>query len=73
MQNFQPNYSKSPQYNQTRFTDDLDGSHKKLIKKHLEKLRNATMGHLNMIRQGLQLTKDKPPDTYLEDNNKNVL
>ena len=26
------------------------------------------MGHLYMIRQGLQSTKEKPPDTDLEDN-----
>ena len=39
----------------------------KLIKKHLDKSRNTTMGNLQMRRQGLQLTKERPPDTYLED------
>ena len=40
----------------------------KLIQKHLEKSRNTTMGHLHMRRQGLKLTKEKPPATDLEDN-----
>ena len=39
----------------------------KLIKKHIDKSRNTTMGHLNMRKQRLQQTKDKPPDTDLED------
>ena len=38
----------------------------KLINKHLEKSINTTMGHLHMRRQGLQSTKEKPPDTDLE-------
>ena len=38
-----------------------------LIKKHLEKLRNTTMGNLYMIRQGLKSTREKPPDADLED------
>ena len=46
----------------------------KLIKEHLEKSRNTTMGHLHMRRQGLQSTKEKPPDTDLEEKIKtNVL
>ena len=43
-----------------------------LIKKHLEKSRNTTMGHLYMIRQGLQSTIEKPPDTDLEDKRKKI-
>ena len=39
----------------------------KLIKKHIDKLRNTTMGHFHIKRQGLQSTKEKPPDTDLED------
>ena len=64
---FQPNYSKSPQGNQTRFPEDVDGPHRKIIKKHLEKSRNTTMGNLHMRIQGLQSTKETPPDTDLED------
>ena len=63
---FQPNYSKSPQGYQIRFPEDLAGSHRKIIKKHLEKLRTKTMEHLHMRRQGLQSTKKKPPDTDLK-------
>ena len=71
---FQPNYRKSPQGNQTRFPEGLAGSHRKLIKKHLEKSRNITIGNMHMRRQGLKSTKDKPPDTDLEDKIKrNVL
>ena len=43
----------------------------KLIKKHLDKSSNITMVHLHMIRQGLKSTKEKPPDTDLEDKKKN--
>ena len=39
----------------------------KLIKKHLEKPRNTRMGQLHMRKHGLQSTKEKPPDTDLED------
>ena len=44
------------------------GLTEKLIKKHLDKSRNTTMGHLHMRRQGLKSTKEKPPDIDLEDN-----
>ena len=37
----------------------------KLIKKHIEKSMNTTMDHLNMIRKGLQSTREKPSDTDL--------
>ena len=43
------------------------GITEKMIKKHLEKQRNTTMGNLHMRRQGLQYSKEKPPDTDLED------
>ena len=33
-----------------------------LIKKHIEKSRNTTMGHMQTIRQGLKYTKEKPPN-----------
>ena len=46
------------------------GLTKKLIKRHLEKLSNNTMVHLHMRIQGLQSTKEKPPDIYLEDKSK---
>ena len=39
----------------------------KLIKKHLEKSSNTTIGHLHMRIQGLQPTKETPPDTDLEE------
>ena len=46
----------------------------KLIKKHLEKSRSTKMGHLQMIRKGLQSINEKPNDTDLEDKIKiNVL
>ena len=45
----------------------------KLIKRHIEKSRNIKMGHLHMIRQGLQPTKEKPSDIDLEDKNKRNL
>ena len=64
---FHPNYDKSPQFNQTRFPEDLVGSHRKIIKKNLKKSRNTTMGHMDMRRQGLQSTKEKTPDIDLED------
>ena len=44
------------------------GLTEKLIKKHLDKSRNTTMGHLQIRRHRLQSTKEKPPDTYLKDN-----
>ena len=43
------------------FLKTWPGIIEKLIMKHLEKSRNTTMGHLHMRRQGLKLTKDKPP------------
>ena len=42
------------------------GLTEKLIKKHLEKSRNAKMGHLHMITQGMKSTKKANPDTDLE-------
>ena len=39
-----------------------------LIKKHIEKLTKTTMGNLQMIQKGVQLTRKKPRDTSLEDN-----
>ena len=50
------------------FLETWPGLTEKLINKHLDKSRNTTMGHLHMSRKGLKSTKDKPPDTYLEDN-----
>ena len=56
------------------FLKTWPGLTEKLIKKHLEKSRNTTMGNLHMKRQGLQFTKEKPPDTDLEYNiKKNVV
>ena len=49
------------------FLKTWPGLIEKLIKKHLEKSRNTKMGHLHMRRQGLQSTKEKPPDTDLEE------
>ena len=49
------------------FLKTWPGLTEKLIKKHLDKSRNTTMGHLYMRRKGLQSTKDKSPDTDLED------
>ena len=43
------------------------GLTEKLIKKYLEKSRNTTMVHLHIRRQGLKSTKERPPDTDLED------
>ena len=43
----------------TGFTENL-------TKKHLEKSRNTTMGHLHIIIQVLKSTIDKSPETYLE-------
>ena len=70
---FQTKKSNSPQVNQTRYPENLAGYHRKLIKKHLDKSRNTTIGNLLMRIQGLQLTKDKPPDTDLEDKVKTNL
>ena len=50
------------------FLKTWQGLIKKLIKKHLDKYKNTKMGHLYMRRQGLQLTKQEPPDTNLEEN-----
>ena len=49
------------------FLKTWPGLTEKLIKKHLDESRNTMMGHFHMRRQGLQLTKEKPPDTELED------
>ena len=43
------------------------GLTEKVIKKQLEKSRNTTMGNFHMRIQGLQSTKEKPPDTDMED------
>ena len=50
------------------FPKTWPGLIEKIVKKHLEKSRNTTMGHLHMRRQGLKQSKEKPPDTDLEDN-----
>ena len=50
------------------FLKMCQGLTEKLIKNHLEKSRNKTIVHLHMRRQGLQLTKEKPLDTDLEEN-----
>ena len=63
----QPNYRKYPQGNQTGFTEDVAGHHRKIIKKHLNKSRNTTIGHMHSIIQGLKSTKEKPPNIYPED------
>ena len=55
------------------FLETFPGLPEKLIKKHLEKSRNTKIGNLHMRRQGIQLTKEKPPDTDLEDNIKTNL
>ena len=47
------------------FLKTWPGLTEKLIKGHLDKSRNTTMGLLHMRRQGLKSTKDKPPDTEL--------
>ena len=52
------------------FLKTWPGLTEKLIKKHLEKSRNTTMGPLHSRRRGLQSTKEKPPDTDLEEYNK---
>ena len=51
---FHPNYSKSNQGNQTWFSEEMAGSHRKIIKNHLEKSSNTPMGHLHVRRKGLQ-------------------
>ena len=43
-----------------------------LIKKHLEKYMNTTMGHLYIKLQVLQSTRTTTPDIDLEDNQKLV-
>ena len=69
---FHPNYKKSRQGNQKRFPEDVAGPHRKTIKKHPEKSSNTTMGHFNIRRQGLQPTKEIPPDTDLKDKIKKI-
>ena len=49
------------------FLKTWPGLTEKLIKKHLEKSRNKTMGHFHMRRKGLQSTKEKHPDIDPED------
>ena len=48
------------------FLNTWPGLTGKVIKKHLDKSRNTTMGHLHMRRQGLQSNKEKTPDTNPE-------
>ena len=48
----------------------LPGLTENIIKKHLEKSRNTTIGHLHMKIQGLKSTIEKPPDIDLEDKSK---
>ena len=43
-----------------------------IIKKHLSKSRNTTIGNLHMRRQGLHSTKYKPHDIDLEDKIKKM-
>ena len=52
------------------FLKNWPGLTENLIKKCIEKSGNTTMGHLNTRRQGLQSTRDKTPDTNLEDKSK---
>ena len=47
------------------FLKTWPGLIEKLIKKHLDKSGNTTMGHLHMRRQGFKTTKEKPPGTDL--------
>ena len=49
------------------FPKTCPGLTEKLIKRHIEKSSNTTMGHLYMRRKGLQSKKVKPPDTDMED------
>ena len=49
------------------FLKTCPGLTERLIKKNPEKSFNTTIGQMNMIRQGLQSTKEKPPYTDLED------
>ena len=50
------------------------GLTEKLTKRHIEKSRKTTMGHLHRRIQGLKSTKVKPPNTDQEDKIKtNVL
>ena len=50
------------------FLKTWEGLTEKLINRNIEKPRNTTIGHLYMIIKGIKSTKDKTPDTYLEDN-----
>ena len=52
------------------FLKTWPGLTKKIIKRHLEKLGYRTMGHLQMGIQGLKSTKEKSPDTDLEEKSK---
>ena len=54
------------------FLKTWPGLTKKLIKTHMEKSRNTLIVHLNMRRQSLQPTKEKPPDIDLEEKSKQI-
>ena len=45
---FRPNYINYPQGNQTRFPEYAVVPYRKIIKKHLAKYRDTTMGYLRM-------------------------
>ena len=51
----------------------MAGPHRKIHQDSPLKSRNTTIGHLHMRIQGLQSTKEKHPDTDLEENNKTNL
>ena len=49
------------------FLTKWTGLTERFINRNIEKPINTAMGHLHMILQGLQSTRNKPPDTKLED------
>ena len=49
------------------YLNTLPGPTNRFIKKHLDKLINTTVGHLQMRQQILKSTIKKPPDIDLED------
>ena len=53
-----------------KFMKTMPGIIEKIVKKHLEKSKETIMIHLNMRRQGLNSTREKPLDTDLEDKSK---
>ena len=70
---FSPNTASLLKASRQGFLNTWPGLTEKLIKKHLDKSRNTTMGYLHTIRKGLKSTKDKPPDTDLEYKIKTIL